>query len=144
MTHKRKQFLILVLAVIAIAAIGFGTYVVFFSDNDQSMRVKRVGPEEIVNLKASDYKKSSLNIYPYGAFEIEIIKTAGTDNELILVGIGTYTKTKTTYTFTFIERYERIGSALVQNPSQDEVTYDIVGGRIRFIDHNGISYYFGK
>lgn len=148
MTHRQKKLIIALLIIIVMVTIAIGTYLIFFRKADTTLRVKRLGGEEIVGHKVSQFSKSSLDIYPYGAFELKLIRTIGKDESTtIFVGIGTYTKTKKEYTFTYTDCYNIIGTEFEQRENfmgeLNKKTYKIEkNGRIRF-DYQGILYYFG-
>lgn len=149
MTHRQKKLIVALLIVIVVVAIAIGTYLIFFRKVDTALRVKRLGGEEIVDHKVSQFSKSSLHIYPYGAFELELLRTIGKEEStIIFVGTGTYTKTKKEYIFTYTDCYNIIGTEFEQRENfmgeLNTKTYKIEkNGRIRF-DFQGILYYFGR
>lgn len=145
MTPRARKILAILLIAVIIAGVGIATYFMFFRKTDNALRVRRLGGEEIVDHRVSYYSNSRLALYSYGAFEVEIIRTIGEENEVIFVGIGTFVKTQSAYTFTYTDNYVLEGTELVQRPSHTADPYLIAkGGRIQFRDHTGILYYFGK
>lgn len=133
MTQKTKRLLAIILIAVLFLGICVGSYFLFIKKYDQSMRVKDIGGEE---LRKADFKNSKLYVYPYGAFEVELVQTFGTGDVLLFSGIGTYEKSKTEYTFVYIDYYS---PEIVEiNP-----TCQIVSGKIRF-EFGGNLYYFGK
>ena len=143
MTARVRKILTIVLIVFVVAGVGLATYFLFFHNPDQSLRVKKLVGEEEGNVvyKAADYKNSALNLYPYGAFDIELIRTIGGESTLIFSGVGTYTKNKNSYTFTYTECYGLVGTEVMKlAPFTDD--YTIEKGMICF--KYRIVYHFGK
>lgn len=149
MTRNQKRIVSILLIIILLIIIGAAVYLLFLRDTDSSLHVRRLGGEELTDHKVSQFSKSSLDIYPYGAFEIQLIRKIGKDEPtIVFVGIGTYTKTKAEYIFTYVDCYYVIGTELEQRESfigePNAKHYKIEkNGRLRF-DFQGILYYFGR
>jgi flagellar basal body-associated protein FliL len=139
MTTRVKKLLIIILIIVVVAGVGTGVYFLFFHKTDPSLRVRKlVGEQEgIVVYGVSNYKNSALNLYPYGTFDIALIRTIGGEDTLIFSGIGTWTKDKNSYTFTYIEYYALDNSVIKDNTA----TYTIESGRVGV--EYGIVFYFG-
>lgn len=129
--------------IIVVVGVGLATYFLFFNNPDQTLRVKYIPGTEggTVTYKVSDYKDSTLNLYPYGAFDIQLIRTIGDESTLIFSGIGRYTKEKNSYIFTYEESYALVGANIVMH-SLSPQTYPIEKNRVRF--EHGLVYFFGK
>ena len=144
MSTGTRRLLAIVLIIIIIIGVSVAAYFLFFRKTDPTMRVRRLGGEEIVDHRVADYRDSSLRIYPNGAFEIELIQTISDDEKIILfVGIGTYTKTGNAYTFTYIDSFSRnsAGELVRKQNYTPEDPYPIISGRVQF-DFQGVLFYF--
>jgi len=147
-SRRQKRLLSVALIIIIILGVILAAYMMFFRKTSDTWRVQRLGGEEIVDHKASQFKKSSMYIYSYGAFEIELIRTVNGVDTLMFSGIGTYTKTKSGYTFTYIDCYFLVGTELAQREGfmgeTNARTYTIDKNKRMRFDFQGILYYFGN
>lgn len=144
MTPRVRKILAIVLIIAIIALVGIATYFLFFNKKDNALHVRRISVQEFVDHRLAEYSDSRLYLHPYGAFEIELIRTIGEESEVYFVGNGTYTKTRNAYTFTYADSYSRTGSHLEQRKNFTESYIIESNGRVRFDTSWGISYYFGK
>jgi uncharacterized protein (UPF0333 family) len=146
MTPRKRRVLSLLLILLVIVVIGLGTYFIFFNKSDyQQLRVQRISVQEASAQKTSEYSKSSIRIYKYGAFEIQIIRTTSdNEDETLFVGNGTFTKTRSSYTFVYADSYIRVGEDLEQRKNFTMEHIIEKNGRIRIDTTWGVSYYFGK
>ena len=150
MTPRKRRFLAICLIVVIVVGIGLGVYFLFFRTTDTAMYVRRIGPQEIVDFKPADYRESRLHIYPYGAFEIELILTTADDKQIILFsGNGIYTRAGGEYTLIYADSFYREGGSQYVGIEQREAppqskTLQMDGGRVKFTSPWGILFYFGR
>ena len=148
MTPTTRRYLAIILIVVIIVGVGIATYFLFFKKDDPALRVRSVTAQDIIDPhNPANYSKSRLNIYPYGAFEVELIYTIGEEEHVTLfVGNGTYTKDRSSYTFTYDDGYySQTGTELNRLDKGYTKTYTI--GRNRWVTVEapwGVSYYFGR
>jgi len=145
MTPKVRKILLIVLIAVLVIGLGLGIYFLFIRDTDPSWRIRDIGASELVHHR--EYENSRLFIHSNGTFEIEILqKITGENDRILFTGIGTYTRDGNTYTFTFIDSFTDTLHTGARQLERDETRppYQVVGRRIRFDSHWGISYYFGR
>jgi len=139
----------LALVIIAILGISIIAYMMFFRTSDEAFRVQRLGGDELVDHRTSQFRQSRLYIHGNGTFEIELIRTLNGEHTLEFSGIGTWTRSGRAYTFVFHDCYFLIGTELAQRPQligadNSPPAYRVDrNGRVMFV-FQGIIYYFGR
>jgi hypothetical protein len=137
---KRKTVSVLIILLFAVLITAVILYFFVFSGN-----TKRIVALGETNYKVENFTKSEMKLFDNGTFHIKIIRTAGSTDRTIFIGIGKYTQNGGNYTLEFVSAYGTVSEnslADKKDTMNARKSYKVVSNKIEFIDHNNQVYYF--
>ena len=147
MLRRQRRLIIFLVLLVAIGLTIL--FVWLFAIRDTSlMRVVRLS--DLSQNQTRDYRQSSLQLHPGGAFNIELVITRGPDDNsidtVLFAAHGTWERHGNKIHLTFTDAWGLVSDTFTQNPDQKFIGETLAFYRhrrgLRFIDHRQQVFYF--